>query len=228
MTKEQKLHLELEERLIHGVTDVRTVSLLHKALPAATAEKLAGHCSAEMALELIMKLDSHFAADILAHMETEYRTEVLNLMDRDKLARIFANMSHDDRVDVLQFLQPDKAEHIIRALPEAEQSDIRKLEKYPEGTAGAIMTTDFLELTGNMTAAKALEKAKTVAPDRETIYIGYVTDADGKLTGTVSLKDLFLADPKAKVSEIMRSDVISVEVEEKREEVARTMTMSGT
>ena len=224
MTKEQKLHLELEERLIHGVTDSRTVSLLHKALPVAAAEKLAAHCSVNTALELIMKLDSHFAADILAHMDTEYRSEVLNLMDRDKLARIFANMSHDDRVDVLHFLQPDKAEHIIRALPEAEQSDIRKLETYPEGTAGAIMTTDFLELTGNLTAMEALEKAKTVAPDRETIYIGYVTDGSGKLIGTVSLKDLFLADPNDKVSDIMRSDVISVDVEEKREDVARTLS----
>ncbi|TVQ71479.1 MAG: magnesium transporter [Balneolaceae bacterium] len=224
MTKEQKLHLEIEERLLHGVTDERTVYLLHKAHPAAAAERLAAHCSAETASELMSRLDSHYAAEILTQMDPEYRSGVLNQMDRVKLAKVFADMSHDDRVDILQFLQPDKAEHIIRALPAAEQTDIRKLEKYPEGTAGAIMTTDFLELKGNMTATVALEKAKTVAADRETIYIGYVTDEAGKLTGTVSLKDLFLADPKARLSEIMRTDVISVEVTEKREDVARTLS----
>jgi magnesium transporter len=109
------------------------------------------------------------------------------------------------------------------AMAKAEREDIRKLASYPEGTAGAAMTSDYASLSPELTVREAIEKLRLEAPDRETIYYAYVLDSQRRLAGFVSLKDLILARPNQKVADVMHEDVIFARVDEDQEEVARTI-----
>lgn len=106
-------------------------------------------------------------------------------------------------------------------MAEAEREDIRRLTNYEDGTAGAVMTSDYATLSPDLTVAAAIERLREVAPDKETIYYSYVVDDDRKLLGFVSLKDLILARRDATVRDIMHEDVISAKTSDDQEEAAR-------
>ena len=142
---------------------------------------------------------------------------------RQHMAHLIEQMSHDDRVDLLRRLMPRVADQPLRLVDEADRRDIAKLVKYPENTAGALMTTDYAWLPANLTAGEALDRLRLQAPDRETIYYVYVLDDNRKLLGVVSLRDLILAQRQVRVSDIMNREAVTVRVTDDREKVAQEM-----
>ncbi len=142
-------------------------------------------------------------------------------MSRQELAQIVTEMSADDRVDLLKKMPVEQREALMPAIAQAEREDIRKLSSYPEGTAGAVMTSDYATLPPDITAQEAIEKLRREAPDKETIYYAYVVDKDRRLIGFVSLKNLILAKPDTLIKDIMNKDVIFAYVDEDQEEAAR-------
>ena len=106
-------------------------------------------------------------------------------------------------------------------LAQAEREDIRRLTSYEPGTAGAVMTTDYVTLPPHITVREALERLRHEAPDRETIYYCYVVDHKRRLIGFVSLKKLILSRRSAVIEDIMQRDVIFARVDEDQESVAR-------
>ena len=131
-------------------------------------------------------------------------------------------MSHDERADLVNRLDEDRVDQILPHLAQAEREDIRRLASYESGTAGAVMTTDYVTLPPQITVREALERLRHEAPDRETIYYSYVVDSQRKLIGFVSLKKLILARPSAKIQDIMQQrDVIFARVDEDQETAAR-------
>ena len=106
-------------------------------------------------------------------------------------------------------------------LAQAEREDIRRLASYEPGTAGAVMTTDYVTLPPHITVREALERLRHEAPDRETIYYCYVVDHKRRLIGFVSLKKLILSRRSAVIEDIMQRDVIFARVDEDQEAVAR-------
>src|SRR5690606_30850818 len=108
-------------------------------------------------------------------------------------------MSPDDRVDLLERMDPEKVEALLPLLAQAERSDIRKLLSYPEESAGSIMTTEYASLPADITVAEALQRLRLQAPSRETIYYIYITDDDRHLRGFLSLRDLILTRPSARL-----------------------------
>ncbi len=130
-------------------------------------------------------------------------------------------MSHDERADLVNRLDEDRVDLILPHLAQAEREDIRRLASYEPGTAGAVMTTDYVTLPPNLTVREALERLRHEAPDRETIYYSYVVDPQRRLIGFVSLKKLILARPSARIEDIMQRDVIFARVDEDQEAVAR-------
>ena len=115
---------------------------------------------------------------------------------------------------------------MLALMAQVDREDIRKLSSYREGTAGAIMTTDYACLPTDITVAEALEQLRIQAPDRETIYYVYVVDPERRLVGFVELKDLMAARPAAqkKVRDVMERDMISVNINDDPIEVARTIS----
>lgn len=158
---------------------------------------------------------------IFSHLDPEMEFALTETLSRRELAEMVTHMLADERVDLLQRLPEDQREALLPALTAAEREDIRRLASYPEGTAGAVMTSDYAALSPHETAAQALERLRREAPDKETIYYAYVVDADRRLLGFVSLRDLILAPPQRKVGEVMQREVVSASADDDQEKVAQ-------
>lgn len=163
----------------------------------------------------------HLRAEIFSHLDENFQVELIGILGRNEIAPIIAVMSPDDRADLFRRIPEDKSEMILPALAQAEREDIRRLCAYEEGTAGAVMTSDYVTLPPKITAAQAIERIRREAPNTETIYYAYIVDSARKLQGIISLKDLILAKPDTLVETIMHPEVIYGNVDDDQEEVAR-------
>jgi magnesium transporter len=175
----------------------------------------------EEILTVLFLQDGRLRAVIFSHLEDELQAELTGMLSREQLSQLLTDMPNDDRVDLLKRLPEDLSERILPALAAAEREDIRRLASYPERTVGAAMTSDYATLSEDLTVQQAIDRLRQVAPDRETIYYSYVVDADRKLIGLVSLRDLILARAKRKVADIMQTAVISANAEDDQEEAAQ-------
>lgn len=161
------------------------------------------------------------SADIFSHFELERQAELADGVNRQAMARMLEELPHDDRADLVQRLDPQVAEQILPLVSRAEREDIRKLTSYPEGTAGALMSSDYAALRPDITVSQSLEQIRLQAPTRETIYYIYVVDAGRRLLGFVSLKDLILAKPGQQVNEVMHTEILYANVDDDQESVAQ-------
>ena len=171
--------------------------------------------------EILLRLDPRTAARVFVCLEEEVQGKVVDLLARRELARLVTWMSPDERADLVKRLSEAEREALLPALAQAEREDIRRLASYPEGTAGAVMTSDYATLSPELTASQAIEKLRREAPDRETIYYTYVVDRQRRLLGFVSLKDLILAQSGHRVADLMHRDLVFARVDEDQEEAAR-------
>jgi len=191
--------------------------------PAILANRLEER-SAEEIYALLEALDMDARAYVLSHFSKNTAGEVAALYSNEDLADIIERMAHDDRVDLIRNLPEVRREPLLSNVSEEEREDILKLIQYPEHYAGSLMTSDFVRLRKEMTVAEALNRIRYVAKDRETIYYTYVVDSDGVLNGIISLKNLILSNPDSLIADVMYTEVVSVRVDEEREEVARQLS----
>ncbi|UCD77287.1 MAG: magnesium transporter, partial [Desulfobacterales bacterium] len=188
--------------------------------PAVVAELISA-LSAQEAWAVIGYVGLQLRAEIFSHLENDLMVEMIETLRRDEIARLLTEMPHDERADLFKRLPEEKREAVLPALAQAEREDIRRLTAYREGTAGAVMTSDYATLSQQLTVSQAIERLREVAPDKETIYYAYVVDEHRKLLGFVSLKDLIVARRESRVGDIMHRDVIFARVEDDQEEAAR-------
>ena len=160
-------------------------------------------------------------AEVFGYLDHDFQVELATVAPRAKLARIVVEMNADERADLYNELSDEQREALMPGLVQAEREDIRRLAAYEEGTAGAIMTSDYATLPPDLTATQALTKLRREAPDKETIYRAYVVDEDRKLIGSVRLQDLITAPARAKVGGIMETNTLAVAVSDDQEDVAR-------
>ncbi|MFO0949882.1 MAG: magnesium transporter [Isosphaeraceae bacterium] len=212
------------------VPDLR--ELLRGGEGEALRDFFSDHHPAQVA-EIVEDLETIDGDAVLGLLPARQRAEVFGYLDRDhqvstvermapgEAASLLHLMSHDERADLVKRLDEEHVDQILPHLAQAERDDIRRLASYEPGTAGAVMTTDYVTLPPHLTVREALERLRHDAPDRETIYYSYVVDPQRKLIGFVSLKTLILARPLARIEDIMQRDVIVARVDEDQEAVAR-------
>ena len=160
-------------------------------------------------------------ADILSYLDHDRQARLVKAMPPKDAAELLHLMSHDERADLVNRLDEEVVDPVLPFLAQAERDDIRRLASYEPGTAGAVMTTDYVTLPPHITVREALERIRLEAPDRETIYYCYVVDHKRRLIGFISLKKLILARRSAVIEDIMQRDVIYARVDEDQEAVAR-------
>lgn len=190
-------------------------------LHSADIASLIAELPADQRCDLLNHLPLEEQADVFGYLESEIQAEIGRALGRKKFARIVSEMEADERVDLFNHLPKDQQQALLPALAQAEREDIRRLSSYPEGTAGAVMTSDYATLPPNLTAREALEQLRLAAPDKETIYNAYVVDEARRLIGVVSLRDLIVAEADTRVDQIMDTQVIRARVDDSREDVAR-------
>jgi len=204
--------------------DTRTILEYFEDQHPADVASVLSNLPPEDASRALRLLPIDVRADVFGYLEPEDQIQIGRALGRREFAKLVSEMSADERADLFNRLPQEQQETLLPALAQAEREDIRKLASYPEGTAGAVMTSDYATLPPNITAREALDTLRLVAPDKETIYNAYVIDENRRLTGVVSLRDLILADPNAKVSDIMETHVICARAEDSRAEVARLIS----
>jgi magnesium transporter len=174
--------------------------------------------------KLLSWLPIRARAELFGYLEPNVQHGLAGHMGRTELAELFLHMSSDERADLFKQLAEEQRESFLPALAHAEREDIRTLARYPEGTAGAVMTSDYAAISAGLSAAEAIEHLRKVAPDTETIYQAYVIDGERSLVGTVSLKDLIISPPQTRIAELMDRDPVSARVKTPREEAARMIS----
>ena len=170
--------------------------------------------------ELFELLSDEEAALIIQEMEDFDRVSLLRLLTKHKASAILKEMAIDDAADLLGGLSPAEVKDLLSLIDE-EAEEIRGLLKYPEDSAGGIMTTDFIALSEDITVEEAITRLREIAPEAEIIYYVYVIDSQTKLSGVLSLRDLIAAEDGTFLKEIMYRNVISATAQMDQEEVAR-------
>jgi magnesium transporter len=188
--------------------------------PADIAEFLSGLEPDEIG-RVLSCADPRTRVAIFPYFDIDVQLALAERMRRAELVELISNMSSDERVDFIKKLPEEEIQLLMPGIAQAEREDIRKLASHPEGTAGAVMSSDYATLSARLTVQEAIEKLRLEAPDKETIYYSYVIDDQRKLIGIVSLKDLILARPNQRMADIMHPEPIYARVDEDQEEVAR-------
>lgn len=165
--------------------------------------------------------DATVAAAIFSEFDEEGKNRLIQQLKLKDFVWILSAMSHDERADLVAKLPEEVQRQVMTAMAFDEQEDIRKLAAYPEGSAGAIMTSDFTTIGSELLIEEAIKSIRHQAEDCETIYYIYVTDTRKHLVGMCTLKDLILAKPRAKIEEIMHTDLIYGYANDDQEEIAR-------
>lgn len=160
-------------------------------------------------------------AEVFSYVEPEQQVRLAREFPRATLAKLVSEMPADERTDIFKRFDQSQRDMLLPALAHAQREDIRKLSAYLEGTAGALMTSDYVALQQDMDVAQAMAYLREAAPDAETIYQAYVIDERRKLLGVVSLRELILADLKRSIKDLMVSDVISAQVTDDQEDIAK-------
>jgi magnesium transporter len=189
-------------------------------LHAVDLADLVFNLSDEQAVQLVTALPIPQAAGTFDALDHERRVLLFAKLEREHAALVADAMSADERADLFQSLSPGVRADVLARMSKAASLDIRELIRYPETSAGGLMTTDYVAIDPTFTVERAIEQVRATAEQKETIYEAYAVDPNGTLLGVVSLRDLVLARAGQPISAIMNADVISVGPEMDQEDVA--------
>jgi CBS domain-containing protein len=172
---------------------------------------------------ILATLDDEAAADAIEEMEPDTQVEVMEDLEPERAADILEEMSPDDAADLIADLSDAARDEILPLMEREEADEVRELLGYPEDTAGGIMTTAYIAMPAALTAERAIDRLRELEPDAETIYYLYVVDDDNRLVGVLSLRDLIVARPDARVGDFMHPEPVAVGTLTDQEEVAHVV-----
>ncbi len=172
-------------------------------------------------------LNKEVAAEVFVELSRDARTDIINSFTDKELSETLDELYLDDTVDIIEELPASVVMRIIRNSKREDRDAINRLLKFPKNTAGAVMTTEYVRFSADMTVEEALAHIREVAIDKETIYTCYVTDNKRRLLGIVSAKELLISRVDKKLSEIMEDSVIFAYTLDDKEEVARKLDKYG-
>ena len=180
----------------------------------------------EEAGQLLKTLSARDAAPIFERLDEDTQEAMVEQLGVDNVASIAAEMSADERTDLIEALPEAVGDTLLESLekvdPEAA-AEVEELAKWPEDSAGGLMTTDYISVPLDLTVADVIELIREGGSDAETIYYVYVVTKTNRLLGVVSLRDLLLNPSTSQLVDVMTENVFAVSPETDQEEVARTM-----
>lgn len=214
---ENSLNLLLSEKKYASLKDV-----LSTMNPTDVAEILKNMGRDKLPL-MFRLLPKKLAADSFVEMDSEEQELLIKGFSDTELKEVLDELYVDDAVDVVEEMPANVVDRIIDQSEPGMRKEINEILRYPENSAGSIMTTEYVSLREKMTVSEAIQKIRRTGVSKETIYTCYITH-DRNLIGTVSVKDLLTEDDDLRISEIMNKNVISVRTLADQEEVAQTLS----
>jgi magnesium transporter len=178
------------------------------------------------AAKLLQALTTEDAAEIFERLDEETQETLVETMGVDQIAPIVSEMSADERTDFIEGLPEQVGDTLLESLekvdPEAA-AEVELLAKWPEDSAGGLLTTDYVSVTEGLTVNAVIERLRAAAGKAETVYYVYVLTAKHRLLGVASLRDLLIAAPSSLMKDVMTENVVTVSPETDQEEVAKMM-----
>lgn len=161
------------------------------------------------------------AAEVFSYMETDLQEDLINLLTDKELKGVIDELFMDDTVDLIEEMPSNVVKRILKGVNQTDRKLINELLKYPDDSAGSIMTTEFVDLKINMTVEEAFKKIRKIALDKETVYTCYVLDTRRKIVGIVNVKELLIAEQDTLIKDIMETNIVTVNTLDDQEEVVK-------
>ena len=169
-------------------------------------------------------LSKEQGAEVFAELDAPEQEVIINSITDKELTEIVEDMYVDDAVDMMEELPANIVKRVMRTATPETRALINQYLKYPENSAGSIMTAEFVDLKKYMNVRESIARIRRVGEDKETIYVCYVTNAHRRLEGVVTVKDLLLSDDEAVIEDIMDTNVIFVRTTDDRSEAAERIS----
>ena len=165
-------------------------------------------------------LSKETAAEVFANFEAPEQEQIINSITDSELGNIIEELYVDDAVDMMEDLPANVVKRVMRAATPETRNLINQYLRFPENSAGSIMTSEFVDLKKYMSVKESFARIRRIGEDKETIYVCFVISADRKLEGIVTVKDLLLADDDVIIESLMDRDVIFATTTEDQESVS--------
>ena len=183
-----------------------------------------GEVEPEHLVVVFRLLPRDMAADVFTYLEdSEDQEKLMSVLTDRELRAVLDELAIDDAVDIIEDMPANVVSRMLRNTDSDTRHQINQLLNYPKDSAGSIMTTEFIYLHPNATVEESFARIRQVGLDKETVYTCYVTDRR-QLLGIVTVKQLLLSSYETRISDIMETNILSVNTHEDKEEVAQLFT----
>ncbi len=169
-------------------------------------------------------LSKQMAADVFANFDSPEQEQIINSITDSELSSIIEELYVDDAVDMMEELPANVVKRVMRTATPETRRLINQYLNYPENSAGSIMTAEFVDLKKYMNVRESIARIRRIGEDKETIYTCFVTSADRKLEGVLSVKDLLLSDDETVIEDIMDTNVVFCMTHDDQEEAAEKIS----
>lgn len=220
------MEIERIEELIEEKEYVRANEALSTMNEADVTEILAA-CDPYKTLLLFRMLPKRLAAEVFSRFTPEQQLDIVSSVTSEELKDIVNELYFDDKVDLIEEMPANMVKKILSVTGEKERELINQFLNYPEDSAGSLMTIEYVDLKKHMTVRQALDRIKKTGMNKETIYTCYVTDAERRLEGIVSLRTLVTSDEDLVIGDIMEPDIVRVNTHDDQENVAHSFKKYG-
>lgn len=216
LTQEGRVALE-------DIADLNQLKWELNSLPAVDVGDYITELPRERRAIAFRLLNKAQAIDVFEYLPPEVQEELIGSLHDTHVCQIMEAMRPDDRAELFDELPAGVVKRLVQQLSPSERQATATILGYPEGTAGRVMTTEYVRLREGLTVGEALSKIRLSDQDKETIYYAYVTDNNRKLVQVVSLRQLLFSIPDALIRDVASNRVIKAYTEMPQEEVARLM-----
>ncbi|MGH2412593.1 MAG: magnesium transporter [Microcystaceae cyanobacterium] len=206
-----------------NTADLNQLKLELNSLPAVDVGDYIAELPPERRAIAFRLLNKEQAINVFEYLPQEVQEELIGSLQATQVAQIVEAMSPDDRAELFDELPAGVVKRLLQQLSSEQRQATAMILGYPEGTAGRVMTTEYIQLREGLTVGEALNRIRQSEGDKETIYYAYVTDNNRKLIRVVSLRQLLFSSPDALIQDIASYQVIKVYTEMPQEEVAQLM-----
>jgi CBS domain-containing protein len=201
----------------------KSYAKLHTLHPSDLADILED-LGKKLSTSVFSALDEEQAADVLEELETHAQIHIVESLPVNKVADVLEKMPADEVADILDELEDDKAELLLKEMETESSQEVRDLLEYDDDLVGSIMTTDYLSFSETKTVGEVLKELRTKKPEAAELYNLFVIEKNDKLIGTFNLRDLVVAEPDTKISQIMKSEPVSLFDDQKTTAIAEIVS----
>jgi magnesium transporter len=209
----------LRRLLASGVTS-RAERLLVRMHPADLAPLLGALDAEEIRTVVDMLFRHHRAAQTLRELPIEMLPQIFEVLADERLAQVIARLEVDDMVELIEAIPEERRPDVVALIPQSRREELRKVQLYPESSAGRVMTTRFVAVEEKLTAQEAIDRIREIGDDAESVLYLYVVDDQRRLLGVVPIRRLVSAQPDRPCGELMIREPVSVRADADQEEAA--------